>query len=207
MALATYADLKTSVQEWLNRPDLTGYVADFIRLGEQRIFYGSEGAFPSQPLRVPAMMEQETGTITSSSIAFPSRFVEPIRLAASSGGQTWSLTYTPPERYSEAASSSGVPTSYTYLDNAIKTAGTGAASYTLDYYKAFDALTSDTDTNWALTNTPGVYLYAALIESAPFLHDESRVNTWHAMFSSLIAAANRATHRHGGGALVTRVVT
>ena len=152
------------------------------------------------------MQARETGDITDSSIDFPTRFVEPIRLAVSSGGTSYSLTYTPPERFSEASNSANPPTEYTYLNNAIKTAGTGASSYTLDYYQSFALLSSDSDTNWLLTNAPGVYLYASLLETAPYLGDDPRISTWHSMLKSAIASVNRSTKMRAGGSLVTRVV-
>lgn len=206
MAITNYGELKTAVASWLNRADLTAYIPDFIRLAEQRISYGSEDPWPTVPLRIPAMQTQETGSITNSSIAFPTRFLEPIRLAASSGGFSWSLGYVSPERFSELESSASTPTKYTYLNNAIKTAGTGAASYTLDYYQAFASLSADLDTNWVLTNAPGIYLYAALIESAPFLGDTPTLVGWLAALRSSIAAVNQSTKRQGGGSLAAQVV-
>ncbi len=205
MSIATYADLKTSVALWLNRADLTAYIPDLIRLGEQRIFYGADTPFPSQPLRIPAMQTQATGTISSNTIAFPTRFLEPIRVAAVSGSVKWSLDYISPNTYSEYEEGSGLPTVYTYLNNTITTGPTGGADYVLDYYQAFASLSADADTNWLLTNAPGVYLYAALIESAPFLGDSAVLNQWLSMLKSSIGAVNRATKYQGGGSLATRV--
>lgn len=206
MSLDTYGGLKTAVGVWLNRADLSGYIPDFVRLAEQRINYGGDGMFPSTPLRIPAMQAAATGTISSSTIAFPTRFLEPIRVAATSGGSTWSLLYVAPERYSEASSSSALPTVYTYLENAIKIAGSGVADYTVDYYQAFASLASDADTNWLLSNAPGVYLYASLLEAAPFLGDDPKLAQWAAMLNSSVAAVNRATKYQGGASLATRVV-
>ena len=206
MSLDTFGGLKSAVATWLNRADLTGYIPDFVRLAEQRINYGGDGMFPSTPLRIPAMQVAATGTITSAAIAFPTRFLEPIRVGATSGGSTWSLLYVAPERYSEASSSSAVPTVYTYLENSIKVAGTGAANYTLDYYQAFASLSSDANTNWLLSNAPGVYLYATLLEAAPFLGDDPKLAQWAAMLNSSISAVNRATKYQGGASLATRVV-
>jgi hypothetical protein len=206
MSISTHADLKSAIALWLNRSDLTAYIPDFIRLGETRIFYGSDIPFPSQPLRIPAMQARETGTITAGAIAFPTRFLEPIRIAASSGGSDLSLGYVSPDRYSEQANGSGVPTVYTYLNNEIQTAGTGAASYILDYYQAFAGLAADADTNWLLTNAPGVYLYASLLESAPFLGDSPLLGRWHSMFKAAIGAVNRSTKYQAAGSLATRVV-
>lgn len=206
MSLSTYSDLKSAVATWLNRADLASYIPDLIRLGEQRICYGSDGDYKSVPLRIPAMQTQATGTITSSTISFPTRFLEPIQLVATSGSTSWTLDYATPSQYTTLSNSDGLPSVYTLLNNSIKTAGTGSASYTLDYYQAFANLSSDTDTNWLLTNAPGVYLYATLIEAAPFLGDAPVMGTWLSMLNSSIAAVNRATKYQGGGALVARVV-
>lgn len=206
MSISNYGELKTAVAGWLNRADLTAQIPDFIRLAEQRIHYGADQPYPSQPLRIPAMQAQETGTITASTIAFPTRFLEPIRLAGSSGGSEWTLTYLTPSAYSTHANSAAIPTGYTYLNNTIQTSGTGAASYVLDYYRAFASLSADADTNWLLTNAPGVYLFGALIETSPYIGD-AMLGAWMASFKSSIAAVNRATKYQGGGALAARVMT
>lgn len=206
MSISNYGELKTAVAGWLNRADLTAQIPDFIRLAEQRINYGSDQPYPSQPLRIPAMQAQATGTITASAIAFPTRFLEPIRLAASSGGSDWTLDYLAPAAYSVHSNSAAVPTGYTVLNNSIVTSGTGAASYILDYYQAFASFSADADTNWLLTNAPGVYLYGALIESAPYLQD-SLINQWLSSFKSSISAVTRATRYQGGGSLAARVMT
>lgn len=207
MSISDYGQLKTSVAVWLNRADLASYIPDFISLAEQRIFYGAEAPLMSAPLRIPAMQVQATGTISNATLAFPTRFVEPIRVAISTGGNSYSLTYITPERFSEAANSSGIPSAYTYLNNSIQFAGSGSASYVLDYYAAFASLSADADTNWILANAPGIYLYASLIEAAPFLGDMPVLNTWLSMLTSSIASVNRSTKYQGGGSLVTRIVT
>ena len=205
MSIATYGELKTAVANYLNRADLTAYIPDFITLGVQRINHGAEMPYQSQPLRIPAMQEQATGTIASGSIAFPTGFLEPIRVAVSSNGCSWSLNYIPPVSFSEIENSTSPPVEYTYLDNAIKVPGS-ASAYTLDYYKAFTAFSADADTNWLLTNAPGVLLYAALMESAPFLGADERINGWFGMLKSAISGLNRSTMRQGGGSLQVRVV-
>lgn len=197
MSITTHGELKTAVKAWLNRNDLESQIPDFIRLAEQRIVYGGEGPYPSQALRVPAMQTRATGTISSNAIAFPSRFIEPIRLLATSGSVSWLLQYVPATQFNQTVSTDH-PTDYTYLNNQIETQGTGAADYTLDYYQAFSNLTADADTNWLLTNAPGVYLYASLIESAPFIGDLGQLNIWLAMLKSQISAVSQSTRRQGG---------
>lgn len=206
MSIATYVDLKTAIANYLNRSDLTSYIPDFVRLAEARIFYGGEDPYPSKPLRIPAMQTQTTGTITSSTIAFPTRYLEPVRIAAYSGTNGWTLKYLPPDKFAEASNSSALPTYYTFLNNSIQTAGTGSATYALDYYQAFASLSADADTNAIFTNFPQVYLFAALVEAAPFIQDQNQIAAWFGLYKSAIAAANRSSNRAASGSLVTTVV-
>ena len=204
MSISTYGELKTAVGSYLNRSDLTSYIPDFIRLGEQRINYGGEAPFLSTPLRIPAMQTRTSGTITGSAISFPTGFLEPIRIVGTSGAVTWTLGYIAPDQFTEKSGGGGLPTCYTFLNNRIETAGTGSAGYVMDYYAAFASLSGDSDTNWLLTNAPSVYLFAALLEAAPFLGDSPMLGQWHSMFNSAVAAVNRATKYHGGGALAAQ---
>lgn len=206
MAITNYGTLKAAVASWLNRADLTASIPDFVKLAEQRIYYGGGEPFASQPLRIPAMQARTTGTISSGSISFPTDMLELQRISATVGGQSQELTYMPPQLFAEQANSASTPTAYTFANNAILTAGTGAADYTLDYFAKFSALSADEDTNWLITNAPAVYLYGALVETAPFLYDDPRFQTWFGMFKSSISALNRTTPRAAGGSLQSRVV-
>jgi hypothetical protein len=206
MALSTFGDVKTAIGVYLDRADLAGYIPDFVRLAERRIAYGSSDPYPSQPLRVPAMQTRTTGTITSNAIAFPTGFLEPILVRATSGSSQWQLegadlgTFTKLQNSELTNNFTDLPTVYVILNNRIETAGLGASDYILDYYKAFDALSADADTNWLLTNAPDVYLFGALIESAPFLMDAQSTHllpAWYGMYKAAINSLNMVIKRTG----------
>ena len=56
MALATYANLKSAVADYLARTDLTSQIVDAVTLTESRIAYGSDNPkFSTRPLRIRAM--------------------------------------------------------------------------------------------------------------------------------------------------------
>jgi len=56
MSIATYADLKAAVANWLNRSNLTARIPDFIALTETRMMYGAQGAgIACEALRIRAM--------------------------------------------------------------------------------------------------------------------------------------------------------
>lgn len=50
----------------------------------------------------------------------------------------------------------------------------------LTYYGRIPPLSDITTSNWLLTRHPDIYLYAALVHSAPFLKDDTRVPVWKA---------------------------
>src|SRR3990172_339251 len=67
MSIASYSELKTAVGNWLNRDDLTTYLADLVMLGEKKVY---------RDLRIRAMETALSSTIASGVIALPSDYVE-----------------------------------------------------------------------------------------------------------------------------------
>ena len=45
-------------------------------------------------------------------------------------------------------------------------------------------------TNWLLTAAPDLYLYGALVESAPYLKEDARLQTWGQLFANARDALN-----------------
>ena len=52
------------------------------------------------------------------------------------------------------------------------------------------ALTDLAPTNWLLTKHPDVYLYGALLESAPYTKEDERINVWGAGLTTVIDGLN-----------------
>jgi hypothetical protein len=164
MALTTYAELQTAIGNYLHRSDLTAVIPDFVSLAEAKF---------KRTLRLRAMENIATGTI-SSSVALPTGFIEMISITASRGSNTYPLTYIPPSQINSVASSANF---YSIVGDNIYFVPTGSGqTYTLTYYKSFDPLSSSV--NWLMTNAPDVYLYASLLEAAPYIKDDARVQTW-----------------------------
>jgi hypothetical protein len=46
--------------------------------------------------------------------------------------------------------------------------------------------------NWLITNAPDVYLYATLLEAAPYLNDDARTQVWGALLEQGISALESA---------------
>lgn len=83
-------------------------------------------------------------------------------------------------------------------------------AYSMAYYTTIPAL-SDTPTvveapgggtttvyntnNWLLTKEPGLYLYASLIETAPYLKDDARLAVWGQQYSDILSSIRKADDR------------
>lgn len=207
--IASYNDLVAAIGRWLHRADLASVAPDFITLAEARIYQGSQDAqLQTDPLRLVSMETQVTGTISTNAIAVPDDLIEIRRLVAGSGENARALDYATRGRLTDLQRHSNQPSAYTFDGNQLIVAPTPTDSwtYTLTYFKRFPALSASQATNWLLMNAPNVYLYGSLIESSPYLNNDTRMLTWYRMYSAAVQAVidqdNRL--RFGGGALVMR---
>lgn len=144
MALDTYTNLKAEIASYLNRSDLTTYIPDFITLAEQRILYGGEGQFPSEPLRIRAMETPATvilkavvdgGTVGGSANAIT---LTPATAASSYAvGDTYSFTATASNSGATTANVSGLGSQAVVYGSASSALAGGeiviGSSYTIYY--------------------------------------------------------------------------
>jgi hypothetical protein len=77
------------------------------------------------------------------------------------------------------------------------------------YYAKIPALSDSNTSNWLLEESPDLYLYAALIQSAPYLKEDDRINVWaglyQRLFDDMMLADERA--RIGSSKLKSRFRT
>jgi hypothetical protein len=52
----------------------------------------------------------------------------------------------------------------------------------MSYYKKIPALSDSNTSNWLLAKSPAMYLYGALVQSAPYLRDDDRITTWGTLY-------------------------
>jgi hypothetical protein len=177
MSITTYAELKTSVKNWLKRgTDLDSYIDDIITLGEKRIY---------RELRVRPMETALSVTLSSGQAAIPSDFVE-LKYAYIDGSPVQYLQMREAawiiENYPTRSATS--KPKFLAQDGDYFIFGPFADStYTLKgtYFKRLDPLSSATNT--LFTKNPDLYLMASLAESAVFLgYEDARVARWEAKY-------------------------
>jgi hypothetical protein len=73
----------------------------------------------------------------------------------------------------------GQPLFFTIFGTEIELAPTPDAIYTIEmvYRSNIPALVSN-ETNWLLDLAPDAYLYGALLESAPYIKEDARIQVW-----------------------------
>lgn len=198
--ITTYSELTAAIAAWLNRSDLTSQIPTFVQLAHTRL---------NRDLRL-ARMETRASANTSagdSILALPLDFLEmrSVRLATD---PPIVLRAANPAEIEALCATSGRPGAYAIIGRSLKLAPTpnAAIGVALTYYASVPALSPTAASNWLLTEAPDVYLYASLAESAPYLHEDARVNTWAALYDraldSLRAADLKA--RWGGSNLSSR---
>lgn len=188
MSFATYSDLKTAIAGYLARTDLTTQIPDFIRLAELRL---------RRDLRIRQMLKSVTTSTVAGdeTVELPSDFIE-VRDFVVVGNPIQPLSYYSPSAFNRNTRTweSGKPQDYTVLANDFQLSPIPDAVYTLKmFYFASPTFLSDANTSNAfLANVPDALLYGALLEAAPYLMDDARINTWGTMFDRAMSSITRS---------------
>ena len=205
MALNTYTGLKASIADFLNRDDLTSVIEDFITLAESQI---------NRDVRHMKMEARANGQQDANDeyMQIPSDWVETIRLHLTGTGTTVLNLISRDAMADKRAANenmAGTPTAYTHADSQFQLHPTPNATtdFELLYYQKLPALSSSNADNWLLLEAPDVYLYGALLHSAPYLAEDERVAIWAQMYSAAVMQLNEASEsaRYSGSGLKLKI--
>lgn len=197
MAITTYAELQTAVENWLPRTDLTSRIPEFIALCEAKL---------NRVLRCRQMEQRSTAT-AAEYLELPTGFLELRNIQLNTTPKT-PLQLASPEFMDEwISSATGKPRYYALLANQIQLAPSPDSTYTIeiDYYESIPPLASNS-TNWLLTAAPDIYLYGSLLESAAFLSGDAAINVWQAAFQQTLGQLQSSDRRSkwSGSAMTVR---
>lgn len=194
MAITTYAELKSSIANWLNRDDLTAVIPDFISLTEAGI---------NRSVRHWRMEKRVTTDVDGQYTGLPGDYLEGIRFSVSNGDRLELLSQGEmQQRRTTSNNTSGKPKYYAISDGQLELYPTPDSSYSVEmiYYGQIAPLADATPTNWLLTHHPDAYLYGSLIHAAPYLGDDQRATVWASLHQSALDAIDResSTAKFGG---------
>lgn len=187
MALSTYTELQASVLSWMNRPDLSAQVPDFVAIAESRI---------NDDLRVSQMLTAAALSTVANvqTVALPTGWLA--FKALSVDGEP--MQYLPADRIrAQADGGKREPDSYAIEGSNLLLSQTPDAVYTIDtlYYAKVPALaTAVGGVNWLLTKYPNIYLYGALVSACQFTMNDERANYWGGLYANAVESA-RAVDR------------
>lgn len=194
--IATYTDLQNAVTEYLARDQDTTLIAripTFIQLFEAKM---NRRLFVRQ-------MEARSSALTTFGvtdcefIALPSDFQSMRRIRLTTGATTGRpfLEYRSPLQIDEfrlqSADAAGQPRFFTIFGSEIELAPTPDAAYGVEmvYRQLIPALASNS-TNWLITLAPDLYLYGTLMEAMPSIKEDTRIETWAALFATALDDLN-----------------
>ena len=185
MAIGTYSELKTAIAEFANRGDLTSQVPNFIALTEASI---------NRNLRHWRMETRTDLTIDEAFEDVPTDWLETIRLGLKNGGALNLLSSQDMMKAKANTWDTGDPRYFCHTAGTFEfwpepTASTGLAE--LLYYAKVPALSDAEPTNWLLTYSPDLYLYGALLQTAPYLGEDARLAVWGGLYADILAGLNK----------------
>ena len=205
MALTTYAELKTSIGDWLNRSDLTTAIPDFISLAEAQI---------ERTLRTRQMIVRANASFNLQYGAVPADFLETKSLKLTSTNPETPLSFLSIDALDNEMTkftASGRPKFFGIVGGQFRLVPTPDSNYTteLTYYAKLAKLSNANTNNWLLSSSPDIYLYGSLLQAAPYLQDDARIQTWATLYERALNDSQTADDRgaSSGGALLTRAKT
>ena len=183
MALDTYANLQTSILDWLARPGdtlVSGAVPDMITLFESEARDRLRTRFNEN---ASSTITTVAGTATA---AVPSMFEGARELLLQPGAgvdDQQVLVYKTPENMDNdnpIETTHQRPTFYTIEGTNFRFAPTPDAVYTIrvTYMQGLPALSNSNTTNWLLTNYPDAYLNGSLAVASMYIGHDERMSEW-----------------------------
>jgi hypothetical protein len=192
--IQTYSDLQSAVIEYIARDQDAVFIArvpSFIQLFEAK----------ANRLLFTRQMEQRSTALIDITteepefIALPTDFqsMRRIRLSSVQGKPHLDFksgTQLDEYRYS-IGDTTNQPLFFTIFGDEIEVCPQPGQDYTVEmiYRQNVPALSANA-TNWLLTLAPDLYLYGALMETAPYIKEDARLQTWGAGFQTALDGLN-----------------
>lgn len=205
MAITTYTELKSAIADFLDRTDLTSTIPTFIALAEAQI---------NRDVRHWKMEKRATGEQSAGDeyMQIPADWLETIRMhLATTGTRPLDLISRKAMEDKRAGNEnmSGTPRYYTFADSQFQLYPTPSETIDVEllYFAKTEALSDSNASNWLLLEAPDVYLYGALIHSAPYLAEDERVAVWAQMYGASVAQLNKSSEdaRMSGSGLTMKI--
>lgn len=203
MAITTYAELLTALENWAKRSDLDDRYPEFIALAE---------ADANRQLDCRQMYTRNASfTVDSVTESLPTGFAG-VRSFFLNTAPVTRLQCVRPDEFEDtreaAREGTGRPKYYTIIGDTFVFSPSPDSAYTatLVYRTRVTALSAVNTTNWLLTAHPDVYLNGAMTYAAQYMEDEALEAKHRVLFEGAIKAVNADDGRQSFGAAPARRV-
>ncbi len=208
MALVTsYSTLKTHIADTLNRTSLTGVIPNFIQQFEAR---SKRGITMSDGVVIPVrnLVDRGTYQVSADGTNLPSDIYSIESLYHDGPTYYGPIEIVSPDQIGWLKGQHGdsdVPQFAAIVNGEIRWAPEPDGTYTLalTYWRVVRDLSDDAPANWLLNLHSDIYLYGALVESAPYLKDDPRLILWDKLLIERVIALEDANMQklYGGGSM------
>jgi hypothetical protein len=186
-----YADIKTAIESYMHRTDLTAQLPKFIQMAEATMF---------RELNLREFEMSVTGTAVDSYIELPADFGSVSRLTHTVGGRERNIEYTNrPDDYTGS-----YPQYYSQEDNKLRLFPTsGNQEYKLYYLVNLEPLSDAVPSNWLSVHASDLYIYMASLEAAKWTRDGDQITLLSQLTPPLMESvrnlSKRKTQPNSGG--------
>lgn len=191
-----FAGLQASIADWLNRPDLTNAIPNFIKLTEaklQRRFVGVTALSVSNTTNW-ILTSHPDAYLYGALLEAEPYLQDDARIAVwKQAFETVITSIRLPNTSSNFNNFTGLKLAIAdWLDrpdltNAIPNFIDLAEAKLQRKFKGVTSLSGSVASNWLLTAHPDAYLYGSLVEAEPYLKDDARVAIWKAGFDEVVS--------------------
>ena len=189
-AVTTYQELQDHIADTLIRTDLTTPITTFIQM--------AEASFKRD--RRVRKLQDRIFSVSADGSSLPSdfhsieswyhdgpTFYGPIEIVNSD-----MIGYLKGERY---GGQTGVPAHAAIVNGTARYAPEPNDTFltAMTYWRKVDVLSTSNTTNWLLDDHPDIYIYGALVHTAPYLKDDARLPVWESRLEKAINEIDQAT--------------
>lgn len=174
--ITTYSELKTAIESWSHRTDLTSKVDDFIDLCEADL---------QVKCKTVDFENSASLSVVGGSASLPADYLG-ARAVYWSGTTSRFLTYLTPAAFVARKNDSGTPSWYTVIGTTIMVAPNSYGDLVIDYKAKFVPLSDSNTSNAILANYPHAYLQGGLLQAAIYAKDTDGMTTHGALFNEAI---------------------
>lgn len=175
MSITDYAGLKSSIVDWVNRPNLDIVTGDLIQLAEAEL---------NRELTTRQMDATVTFSLQAGSQALPADFLAHISLTEPDSRAGREIVFVAEDYFDGLEDEDrGGPRVFTIVgDDLLFKPSFESADEPVDvklrYRQALPALSDTNPSNWLLSKFPDAYLFAALAEASDYIADEARLGRY-----------------------------